>query len=984
MAVWLVRGTQARLAERLAEFFCQFGPGAASEDALRQACGILREQLDAEVVLAWKLDAARGYLETVAASSPDWDVLSILSPDGFPPCREVLERQEPLWINPAEVPDALLPPPLAGAGGLLMLPLGANGHCFGCLWVVFERAEPPTAEEQALGRGVARAVSLLLERDLLSQECQELRQRHRARTALAAEWHLLGLRPAMLGRLVAAATELSGASACGLYEYLPDRFRCCAAAGSAHLLPAELPLGDTSLLPWMRALALGRVVEVSGEERVGALKTWLPALAQFEGPVRFWPLGTIDRPLGVLLACGGSGEEADWSLLSLLAAFALEHLRSLEGEEHTRQRYDALFQHLPAGAFFLDRAGVVLAANPFLVRWSGYEAEEIERGPLASFLSPADWEAVSLWLQSPAPPAFRASVEWRRKDGGGRACELLLHALAEDDSQSGEPPLVLGFLRDTAAERELEEQWRWYVARWQGVLDSLYDGVWVLSPEGEVEAVNQRLAQLLGISLQQIGADTSQAEAIEHLAPQLASPDAARARWQHLAAHPEEVFSEELELRRPTRRVLERFARPLLDDQRQLVGRLEVYRDITPQRLLEDKIVEREKLAQVGQLVSGIAHELNNPLTAVTGYAQLLLTSSLPPRVREKAERLAQEAERAGRIVRNLLLFARRGKAERQVLELNEVLERTLALRAYELKVQNIQVVRDYAETPPVVVADPHQLQQVFLNLLLNAEHAIRSQPEHGRLTLRARGPSAAGRVEVEIADTGPGVPPDLLPYIFDPFVTTKQPGEGTGLGLYISRLLVREHGGDIRVESTAGGATFVVDLPVHRPRDGVREAPRTFGAARGRAPARARQSPRILVVDDEPTVAQLVADALTQDGYQVSVHTESQHALTEALRQPFDLAICDIRMPGLDGPAFYRLLRQQQSSLADRLLFTTGDTLARETGDFLEQVRLPFLPKPFHVEELQRRVRELLEEKRRSPAGGEPRAWKPASQASG
>ena len=504
---------------------------------------------------------------------------------------------------------------------------------------------------------------------------------------------------------------------------------------------------------------------------------------------------------------------------------------------------------------------------------------------------------------------------------------------------------------------EMEQRASAAEARLAAVLDSVHDGVWVLDAEGRTLFANHRLGQLLGVRPQELGPGVRQREVLERLRSSFASPREALGRWRQLEENPEEVCWDEIELRRPHRRILERFARPYSTGNR-LLGRVEVYRDITPERLLEDKVLQREKLAAVGQLVSGIAHELNNPLTAVTGYAQLLAGAPLPPELADKAERLRQEAERAGRIVSNLLLFARGGKAEKQLVRIEDIVERSLRLRAYELKVENIEVVRELPADLPPVSADPHQLEQVFLNILLNAEQAILSARNRGRITLRAA--AEGGRLRLQVSNDGPGIAPDLLPHIFDPFVTTKPAAEGTGLGLYISRTIVREHGGEIHAESgPGGGATFVVELPA-QPRPAVAPPPRAPAPPARRSLRRGR---RVLVVDDEPSVAYLIADALEQEGCEVRVHTESQRALSEALAERFDLAVLDVRMPGLDGQAFYRILRHQGSPLADRLLFTTGDTLARETAEFLEEIRLPFLPKPFHVEELQDRVRAALDE---------------------
>lgn len=512
------------------------------------------------------------------------------------------------------------------------------------------------------------------------------------------------------------------------------------------------------------------------------------------------------------------------------------------------------------------------------------------------------------------------------------------------------------------------------------LLDAMNDGAWILALDARIEFANHRLAQFFSLPPQEIAAGALQSDVLEKLRPYLEAPDTTLARWRQLQASPEQVSWDEIEFRRPRRRLLERFARPIFDAQGLLAGRLELFRDITSERLLEDKVVQREKLAAVGQLLTGVAHELNNPLTAVGGYAHLLASANLPEALQEKAARLRQEAERAGRIVSNLLLFARGSKPEKQWVDLQATLERIVSLRAYELRVENIRVVRDYAPGLPSVLAEPNQLEQVFLNILLNAEQAIRSQRGHGTLTLRIAA-QPPGRVRVEIANDGPAIATDLLSHIFDPFFTTKSPVEGTGLGLYIARGLVREHGGEILARSApGGGATFVVELPALVPPAVLPEPAPAPAVARRRAlPGR-----RILVVDDEPSVAYLIADALEQEGYQVRVHTESQRALTEALAQPFDLVICDIRMPELDGQAFYRILRHQESPLADRLLFTTGDTLSRETTDFLEQVGAPFLPKPFHVEELQERVCEVLEQDPRLQieSGVPPRLRPPSSKA--
>lgn len=373
---------------------------------------------------------------------------------------------------------------------------------------------------------------------------------------------------------------------------------------------------------------------------------------------------------------------------------------------------------------------------------------------------------------------------------------------------------------------------------------------------------------------------------------------------------------------------------------------------------LAARVVQREKLATLGHLISGVAHELNNPLTTVCGYAQLLQRHAMPQAARQELTRLAREAERAARIVKNLLVFARPSKPERQRLSIQEILEQALNFRAYQLAVQNIAVERRYAANLPALWADPHALQQVFLNLLLNAEQAILSLRDRGTILLRTLHLHNPERVRVEISDDGPGIPPDKLPHLFQPFFTTKQDHEGTGLGLSISCAIVQEHDGELSAANRpGGGATFAVELPaawVAEPVATAEPKPRSISPA-------PLLTPHILVVDDERSVAHLIADVLREEGYGVELHTDSPRALFRALAVEFDLAICDIRMPEVDGKTFYTALLERGHPLASRILFTTGDTLARKTGEFLERVGLPCLAKPFLVEELKTAVRDLL-----------------------
>jgi two-component system NtrC family sensor kinase len=379
---------------------------------------------------------------------------------------------------------------------------------------------------------------------------------------------------------------------------------------------------------------------------------------------------------------------------------------------------------------------------------------------------------------------------------------------------------------------------------------------------------------------------------------------------------------------------------------------------------IQSRMLQTEKMAAVGQLVSGIAHELNNPLTAIMGYAQLLLGHGLAPAQLSEAKKVYQEAERARRIVKNLLYFARESTPERTGVDINEIVERTLALRSYELRVENIVVHCKLHRNLPQTLADPYQLQQVVLNLVINAEQALLEGRGEGHIRIRTSlvtppaGHLTKRRILIEISDDGPGIRAEIASRVFDPFFTTKPAGLGTGLGLSIVYGIVHQHGGEVTFENQPGGGVkFTVELPVV----GVPSKPGISPRARRGGRSAAIAPGRILIVEDERTVAQLMVDVLREEGHYVEAVLDSPEGLTRLSRNHYDLVICDLRMPRLDGPSFYDALVRAGSPMRNRILFTTGDTLAPRTLDFVEPKGLPFLAKPFLVEELKLAVNGLL-----------------------
>jgi two-component system NtrC family sensor kinase len=492
-----------------------------------------------------------------------------------------------------------------------------------------------------------------------------------------------------------------------------------------------------------------------------------------------------------------------------------------------------------------------------------------------------------------------------------------------------------------------------------------------------VRALNLKFAQLAELGPEEAdGIDTLEG-LIERIGPRAANPEQFGSRWRELANKEETGVREEVHLAKPTSRILERVSRPVLDADRKKLGRIEIYRDLTAQRIFQARLLQTEKLAALGQMVSGVAHELSNPLTSIAGYAQRLLLRQDVLGRSEEVHRIFSEAERAGRILRQMLLTAREGTPERRTIALNQVVQRTVEVQRLSMAAEKVRVELDLDPLLPPVQGDAGQLQQVLMNLMGNARQAMESQGSGGTIRIRTQR-LETDRVRLEVSDTGPGIPEEIQARIFDPFFTTKAEGVGTGLGLSIVLGIVREHGGQVYVNSELGkGTKFLIELPSakavegmtkEQAASGLKAVPKRIAHAAGsgrNSPRRAAaHSPRVvMVVEDEPTVAQLIADVLHDAGFQVEVLADGRRAPERAIARDFDLVICDVKMPGLDGPHFYRSLVLADNPLKDRFLFVTGDVLAAQTKEFLEKNGLPYVAKPFRVEELMDKVKRVLAE---------------------
>ena len=360
-----------------------------------------------------------------------------------------------------------------------------------------------------------------------------------------------------------------------------------------------------------------------------------------------------------------------------------------------------------------------------------------------------------------------------------------------------------------------------------------------------------------------------------------------------------------------------------------------------------DMLLASEKMALMGQIVAGIAHELNNPLTIVLGNTQLLLMRHREDDDAKALRKVGESAERASKIVRNLLSFARHENPERKPTDINAVITKTLELHGYELRVRDISVELDLQRSLPSTMADASQIQQVFLNLIVNAEHAMIDSNGKGHLYIRTR--TAGAMVLAEFSDDGPGISPEHIRRIFEPFFTTKTVGKGTGLGLSICQNIIQEHGGRIEVKSEPGnGTTFVVQIPVQS-----HTAAEEISLPASQESSGVRK--RILVVEDDASIRQLFSEVLISEGHQVDMVDNGMSALQAIQQHEYDLIFSDIKMPKWSGIDLFNDLKRQGHGMEQRIVFVTGDLMNPDTRYFLESTGCSWLGKPFDITAVKR-----------------------------
>jgi two-component system NtrC family sensor kinase len=626
--------------------------------------------------------------------------------------------------------------------------------------------------------------------------------------------------------------------------------------------------------------------------------------------------------------------------------------RDITSIRRSEARFTELFETLQEGIYIVTPEDQIVEVNPALVRMLGYDSKEELLSKKVTEVFVDEQQRVNLVREvkrQPSPEGHEITL--RRKDGQPLVC--LNTATAVRDT-SGRVVRFQGALVDITERRAIEKTLHQQQEFARRLVDSFPDLIFVVDANKRYTFVSPKVKEVLGYETSEglsivFGERTHKDERAALLA-----------LFDDLLAGRRGFASIEVQVRHKSgewRRLRCHFS-PLFDEQGQIEGVVVSGRDVTELKRLEEQLIQAEKLAAMGQMLAGVAHELNNPLTAILGVSELLRDrQGVDDHTKRQLEMTHRQARRAARIVQNLLEFSRPASQQKKVLDLNSVLDRTLQLHEHSLRRNNVEVdFRPSAGLPPIV-GDANQLIQVFLNLISNAEQAIREARPSGRIRIRLG--QNGGNVFATVQDDGVGIKPETIPKLFDPFFTTKRPGGGTGLGLSICMSIIQEHGGTIDAETLpAGGAAFTVSLPASVRSDSRPARDRDSSSAEGRLvrPAPELLANRtILVLDDEESIRGLLAEGLTAYHIKVDTAATAEQALQLVFANKYDALLCDLKLagtgPNSDGYGVAQRLKIAAAANKPEVIYMSGDLAAEEgrPGAPLERR----LQKPFRISDV-------------------------------
>jgi len=636
--------------------------------------------------------------------------------------------------------------------------------------------------------------------------------------------------------------------------------------------------------------------------------------------------------------------------------------RDISALRKNETRFTELFESLQEGIYITTPDGTIVDVNPALVRMLGYDSKEevLKRRVPEIFVDREERKLVKEEVER-QPMIQGKEITLIRRDGTSIVC---LNTAAAVRDNSGRVLRYQGALMDITERREMERRLHQQQEFARRLVDSFPDLILVLDANAHYTFVSPRCKDVLGYDIEEAQNMAFGGRTHPEDLP------AANSLYQDIIAGRQSFASLEIRVRHKLgewRRIRFNFS-PLADEKGNIEGVVLSGRDVTDLKRLEEQLIQAEKLAAMGQMLAGVAHELNNPLTAILGVTELLRErQGEDDSTKRQLELTHRQARRAARIVQNLLEFSRPASPQKKPLDLSNLLDRTLQLHEHSLRRNNVEV--DFRLQPdlPGVIGDANQLIQVFLNLITNAEQAIREVRDTGRIQIRAG--RNGNQLAITVQDDGVGIRPESLPRIFDPFYTTKRPGGGTGLGLSICMSIIREHGGNIEAETLpAGGSAFTIYLPIAPVESpGTPSAPREPASAPSgevRQAADLLTGRAVLVLDDEESLRMLLQEGLSAHGLRVGCAATTEEALALLERSSYDAFLCDLHLSSggffVNGRESAARILEAAGAQKPALIYMTGD-LVEGSQEAEGQSEPVCLQKPFRVSDVLSLLREVL-----------------------
>jgi two-component system NtrC family sensor kinase len=592
----------------------------------------------------------------------------------------------------------------------------------------------------------------------------------------------------------------------------------------------------------------------------------------------------------------------------------------------------------------IDESGYVVEFNPAAVEMFGYDKQQAIGSRLSELIIPASYrqaheEGLARYIRTGESRVLNRRLEMAalHADGSEFPIELSISA-----AQVGKAKYFTAFIADLTEKRDAEATIRASEEQYRSIFYASSDALILWDAHGNMVDANPAAWEMGGYSREEFFSKPFD----EHIHP---SSLASFNKFKEDVAR-NKAANTETRVFRKDGTIIDLESRSIPMPYKGQPHILTITRDITEQKRVSEELARQrealrqsEKLSAMGELLAGVAHELNNPLAILMGWTSLLENKTSDPAIREDVRKIHSAADRCGRIVRTFLSMARQKPPKCEPTSINDVVTGAIDLLGYSLHTSDIELNTRLAQHLPEPDMDADQIGQIIINLLVNAQHVLAEQPLPRRIDLETG--QADNGVYCRISDNGPGIPDDVLQRIFDPFFTTKDSDLGTGVGLSVSRTIAREHGGELRVENSNRGATFTLWLP--------RESEADASTVNRSSVPDSLQAEHVLIVDDEPELALVLAEILRSAGLETTQVHSGHEALQWLDRNNCDFILTDIRMPDMDGPALWRELKSRFPELSRRTAFITGDTLSASIAPFLQQTGQPWLEKPFTPEQV-------------------------------